>query len=46
VAERDLSRDLPKAVRIVADRQSWLPRRLSAAIVAELIRSDHVEERN
>jgi len=37
VAERDLSRDLPKAVRMVAARQSWLPRRLSAAIVAELI---------
>jgi len=34
-AERDLSRDLPKAVRMVAARQSWLPRRLSAAIVAE-----------
>ncbi len=45
LAERDLSRDLPKAVRMVADRQSWLPRRLSAAIVAELIRG-HVEERN
>jgi DNA-binding NarL/FixJ family response regulator len=46
LAERDLSRDLPKAVRMVADRQSWLPRRLSAAIVAELIRRGHVEERN
>jgi DNA-binding NarL/FixJ family response regulator len=37
VAERDLARDLPKAVRMVAARQSWLPRRLSAAIVAELV---------
>ena len=46
LAERDLARDLPKAVRMVADRQCWLPRRLSAAIVAELIRRGHVEERN
>ena len=46
LAERDLSRDLPKAVRMVADRQSWLPRRLSTALVAELIRRDHVDERN
>ena len=46
LAERDLSRDLPKAVRMVAARQSWLPRRLSAAIVAELIERCHAEERN
>ena len=45
LSERDLLRDLPKAVRIVADRQSWLPRRLSAAIVADLIASDRAEER-
>ena len=46
LAERDLSRDLPKAVRMVAARQSWLPRRLSAAIIAELIERGHAEERN
>ena len=46
LAERDLSRDLPKAVRMVAVRQPWLPRRLSAAIVAELIERGHAEERN
>ena len=46
LAERDLSRDLPKAVRMVAARQSWLPRRLSAAIVAELIERGHAEKRN
>jgi len=46
LAERDLSRDLPKAVRMVAARQSWLPRRLSAAIVAELVARGHAEERN
>ena len=46
LAQRDLSRDLPKAVRMVAARQSWLPRRLSAAIVAELIERGHAEERN
>jgi len=46
VAEPDLSRDLPKAVRVVADRQSWLPRRLSAAIVAELISHRRAEGRN
>ena len=46
LAERDLSRDLPKAVRMVAARQSWLPRRLSAAIVAELTKRGHAGERN
>ena len=46
LAECDLSRDLPKAVRMVAARQSWLPRRLSAAIVAELVERGHAEERN
>jgi len=46
LAERDLSRDLPKAVRMVAARQPWLPRRLSAAIVAELIERGQAEERN
>jgi len=46
LAERDLSRDLPKAVRMVAARQSWLPRRLSAAIVAELVARGHAKERN
>ena len=46
LAERDLSRDLAKAVRMVAARQPWLPRRLSAPIVAELIERDHAEERN
>jgi two-component system response regulator NreC len=34
--ERDLSRDLPKAVRTVATRQPWFPRQLGAVIVAEL----------
>jgi len=33
-------------VRMVAARQSWLPRRLSAAIVAELIERGHAEKRN
>ncbi|PYM25314.1 MAG: hypothetical protein DMD80_21815 [Candidatus Rokuibacteriota bacterium] len=46
LAERDLSRDLPKAVRMVAARQSWLPRRLSAAIVAELTKRGHAGEGN
>jgi len=46
VADADLSRDLPKAVRMVAARQPRLPRRLSAAIVAELIERGHAEERN
>jgi len=46
LAERDLSRDLPKAVRMVAARQPWLPRRLSTAIVAELVERGHAEERN
>ncbi len=46
LADRDLSRDLPKAVRMVAARQSWLPRRLSAAIVAELVARGHAKERN
>ena len=45
-AEGDLSRDLAKAVRMVAARQPWLPRRLSAPIVAELIERGHAEERN
>jgi len=46
LAEPDLSRDLPKAVHMVAARQPWLPRRLSAAIVAELVERGHAEERN
>jgi len=46
LAERDLSRDLAKAVRMVAARQPWLPRRLSAPIVAELIERGHAEKRN
>jgi len=46
LAERHLSRDLSKAVRMVAARQPWLPRRLSAAIVAELVERGHAEERN
>jgi DNA-binding NarL/FixJ family response regulator len=37
LAEPDLPRDLVKAVRMVAARQPWLPRRLGVAIVAELI---------
>ena len=45
LAEHDLSRDLPKAVRMVAAGQPWLPRRLSAAIVAELVERGHAEER-
>ena len=45
VAEADLSRDLPRAVRAIADGQSWLPRRLSAAIVAELNARRHAERR-
>jgi DNA-binding NarL/FixJ family response regulator len=36
LTERDLSRCLPKAVRTVAAREPWLPRRLGAVIVAEL----------
>src|SRR5207245_8201605 len=44
LAERDLSRDLAKAVRMVAAGQPWLPRRLSAPIVAELIERGHAEE--
>jgi DNA-binding NarL/FixJ family response regulator len=40
VASAELSRDLPKAVRMVAARQPWLPRRLSGAIVAELVARD------
>ena len=46
LAERDLSRDLVKAVRTVAARQPWLPRRLSAAIIAELVERGHAEERS
>lgn len=46
VATRDLSRDLPKAVRVVAARQSWLPRRLCAAIIAELVARSPAEERD
>lgn len=46
VAERDLPRDLPKAVRMVAERQSWLPRRLSAAIVAALVAPSPAGERS
>ncbi len=36
VTEDDLARDLPKAVHTVAGGEPWLPRRLGAAIVAEL----------
>ena len=32
----DLARDLPKAIHAVASGEPWLPRRLGAAIVAEL----------
>jgi DNA-binding NarL/FixJ family response regulator len=46
LAERDILRDLPKAVRMVAARQPWLPRRLSAAILAEVIERGHAEERD
>jgi two-component system, NarL family, response regulator NreC len=44
VAEPDLPRDLVNAVRAVAARQTWLPRRLGAAIVAELIGRAHAEK--
>jgi DNA-binding NarL/FixJ family response regulator len=37
LAGSELSRDLPKAVRMVAARQPWLPRRLSETILAELL---------
>lgn len=37
IAERDLPHHLSKAVRTVATRQPWLPRRLGAAIVAEFL---------
>jgi hypothetical protein len=46
LAGADLSRDLPKAVRMVAARQPWLPRRLSAAIVAELLARGDGEKRS
>lgn len=36
IAARDLSRDLPKAVRTVAAGEPWLPRQLGAVIVAEI----------
>jgi DNA-binding NarL/FixJ family response regulator len=36
IAARDLSRDLPKALRTVAAGEPWLSRRLGAAIVAEI----------
>jgi DNA-binding NarL/FixJ family response regulator len=36
LAEREIARQLPKAVHMVAIRQSWLPRALGAALVAEL----------
>jgi DNA-binding NarL/FixJ family response regulator len=36
IAARDLSRDLPKAVRTVAAGEPWLSRQLGAAIVAEI----------
>jgi len=36
LAQRDLPRDLAKAVRMVATREAWIPRSLEAAIVAEL----------
>jgi two-component system, NarL family, response regulator NreC len=44
VAAPDLPRDLAKAVRMVAARQTWLPRRLSAAIVADLVGRAHAEK--
>jgi DNA-binding NarL/FixJ family response regulator len=46
VAEPDLPRDLAKAVRMIAARQTWLPRRLSAAIIADLIGRGHAEQRS
>lgn len=36
IAARDLSRDLPKALRTVAAGEPWLSRQLGAAIVAEI----------
>jgi len=36
IAARDLSRDLPRALRTVANGEPWLSRQLSAAIVAEI----------
>ena len=36
IAARDLSRDLPKALRTVATGEPWLSRQLGAAIVAEI----------
>jgi DNA-binding NarL/FixJ family response regulator len=36
ISEDDLARDLQKAIHTVADGEPWLPRRLGAAIVAEL----------
>ena len=36
LTERDLPYYLPKAVCTVASREPWIPRRLGAAIVAEL----------
>jgi DNA-binding NarL/FixJ family response regulator len=36
ISEDDLARDLQKAIHTVARGEPWLPRRLSAAIVAEL----------
>jgi DNA-binding NarL/FixJ family response regulator len=46
LAECDLSRDLTKAVRMIDARQTWLPRRLSAAIVADLLARGVADERN
>ena len=36
IAARDLSRDLPRALRTVAAGEPWLSRQLGAAIVAEM----------
>ena len=36
ISEADLARDLQKAIHTVAGGEPWLPRRLGAAIVAEL----------
>ena len=44
LAAPDLPHDLVKAVRMIAARQTWLPRRLSAAIVADLVDRGHAKK--
>ena len=45
IAVRDLSRDLPKALRTVAAGEPWLSRQLGAVIVAEIRKASSPESR-